>query len=226
MNNDYQLQAQHEEQQWKVYAKLQKARVMLQSMPIKKSGFNSFAGFKYFELSDFLPSVNTIFAELGLCSVFCINDGEATLRIYDSEFGGVIFFNSPIADTVSKVVIEGGKSPAIQALGSLHTYLRRYLMLNALEITEHDAVDATIKKDEPKSSKPVTVDVFDSMDDETKELIENIAMDVRMLIQRDDMQGVIDYINLQEFDADTKTAFWSRLDSKERSAIKKFSTGK
>ena len=226
MNNDYQLQAQHEEQQWKVYAKLQKARVMLQSMPIKKSGFNSFAGFKYFELSDFLPSVNTIFAELGLCSVFCINDGEATLRIYDSEFGGVIFFNSPIADTVSKVVIEGGKSPAIQALGSLHTYLRRYLMLNALEITEHDAVDATIKKDEPKSAKPVTVDVFDSMDDETKELIENIAMDVRMLIQRDDMQGVIDYINLQEFDADTKTAFWSRLDSKERSAIKKFSIGK
>jgi hypothetical protein len=226
MNNDYQLQEQHEEQQWKVYAKLQKARVMLQSMPIKKSGFNSFAGFKYFELSDFLPSVNTIFAELGLCSVFCINDGEATLRIYDSEFGGVIFFNSPIADTVSKVVIEGGKSPAIQALGSLHTYLRRYLMLNALEITEHDAVDATIKKDEPKSSKPITVDVYDSMDDETKELIENIAMDVRMLMQRDDMQGVIDYINLQEFDADTKTAFWSRLDSKERSAIKKFSTGK
>jgi hypothetical protein len=226
MNNDYQLQEQHEQQQWKVYAKLQKARVMLQSMPIKKSGFNSFAGFKYFELSDFLPSVNTIFAELGLCSVFCINDGEATLRIYDSEFGGVIFFNSPIADTVSKVVIEGGKSPAIQALGSLHTYLRRYLMLNAMEITEHDFVDATIKKDEPKSSKPVTVDVFDSMDDETKELIENIAMDVRMLIQRDDMQGVIDYINLQEFDADTKTAFWSRLDSKERSAIKKFSTGK
>jgi hypothetical protein len=214
MNNDYQLQEQHEQQQWKVYAKLQKARVMLQSMPIKKSGFNSFAGFKYFELSDFLPSVNTIFAELGLCSVFCINDGEATLRIYDSEFGGVIFFNSPIADTVSKVVIEGGKSPAIQALGSLHTYLRRYLMLNALEITEHDAVDATIKKDEPKSSKPVTVDVFDSMDDETKELIENIAMDVRMLIGRNDMQGVIDYINLQEFDADTKTAFWSRVDRK------------
>jgi hypothetical protein len=226
MNNDYQLQEQHEQQQWKVYAKLQKARVMLQSMPIKKSGFNSFAGFKYFELSDFLPSVNTIFAELGLCSVFCINDGEATLRIYDSEFGGVIFFNSPIADTVSKVVIEGGKSPAIQALGSLHTYLRRYLMLNALEITEHDAVDATIKKDEPRSAKPITVDVFDSLDDETKELIENIAMDVRMLIGRNDMQGVIDYINLQEFDADTKTAFWSRLDSKERSAIKKFSTGK
>ena len=220
MNNDYQLQEQHEEQQWKVYAKLQKARVMLQSMPIKKSGFNSFAGFKYFELSDFLPSVNTIFAELGLCSVFSIMDGKASLRIIDSEFGGAIFFSSPTAEAGA------GKAPPIQALGSMHTYLRRYLMLNALEITEHDAVDATIKKDEPKSAKPVTVDVFDSMDNETKEWLETAAMEVRLLVEKNDMQGVIDYINLQEFDADTKTAFWSRLDSKERSAIKKFSTGK
>jgi len=218
--NDYQLQEQHEQQQWLVYSKLQKARVLLQEQPLKKSGFNSFAGFKYFELADFLPSINVIFDNLGLCSVFSIIDDKATLRIVDSEFGGVIYFSSPIAEAGA------GKAPPIQALGSMHTYLRRYLMLNALEITEHDAVDATIKKDEPKSAKPITVDVFDSMDDETKELIENIAMDVRMLMQRNDMQGVIDYINLQKFGADEKTAFWSRLDSKERSAIKKFSTGK
>ena len=220
MNNDYQLQEQHEQQQWHVYSNLQKARVLLQEQPLKKSGFNSFAGFKYFELADFLPSINVIFDNLGLCSVFSIIDGKATLRIVDSESGGVIYFSSPIAEAGA------GKAPPIQALGSMHTYLRRYLMLNALEITEHDAVDATIKKDEPKSAKPITVDVFDSMDDETKELIENIAMDVRMLMQRNDMQGVIDYINLQEFGADEKTAFWSRLDSKERSAIKKFSIGK
>jgi hypothetical protein len=218
--NDYQLQEQHEQQEWLVYSKLQKARVLLQELPLKKSGFNSFAGFKYFELADFLPSINNIFDDLGLCSVFSISDDMATLRIFDSENGGVIYFKSPTAEAGS------GKAPPIQALGSMHTYLRRYLMLNALEITEHDAVDATIKKDDPKSAKPITVDVFDSMDDETKELIENIAMDVRMLMERNDMQGVIDYINLQEFDADTKTAFWSRLDSKERSAIKKFSTGK
>ena len=220
MNNDYQLQEQHEQQEWLVYSKLQKARVLLQELPLKKSGFNSFAGFKYFELADFLPSINNIFDDLGLCSVFSISEDVATLRIFDSEFGGVVYFRSPTAEAGA------GKAPPIQALGSMHTYLRRYLFLNALEITEHDAVDATIKKDEPRSAKPITVDVYDSMDDETKELIENIAMDVRMLMERNDMQGVIDYINLQEFDADTKTAFWSRLDSKERSAIKKFSTGK
>ena len=222
MNNDYQLQAQHEQQQWLVYSKLQKARVLLQEQPLKKSGFNSYAGFKYFELGDFLKQANVIFDNLGLCPVFSISDGEATLRIYDSEFGGVIYFCSPTADASN----EKSKAPPIQSLGSQHSYLRRYLYLNALELIENDVVDATIGKDEPKSSKPVTVDVFNSMDAKTQELLEDIAMDVRMLLQKDDIQGAIDYITLQEFDADSKTAFWSRLDSKERSAIKKFSTGK
>jgi len=220
MNNDYQLQEQDEHQQWLVYGKLQKARVLLQELPLKKSGFNSFAGFKYFELADFLPSINTIFDNLGLCSVFSVSDGMATLRIFDSQFGGMIIFRSPTAEAGT------GKAPPIQALGSMHTYLRRYLFLNALEITEHDAVDATIKKDDPKSAKPITVDVFDSLDDETKDIIENIAMDVRVLLGKDDIAGAVEYITSQEFDADSKTAFWSRLDSKERSAIKKFSIGK
>jgi hypothetical protein len=222
MNNDYQLQAQHEQQQWLVYSKLQKARVLLQEQPLKKSGFNSYAGFKYFELGDFLKQANVIFNNLGLCPVFSISDGVATLRIFDSEFGGVIYFCSPTADAAN----EKSKAPPIQSLGSQHSYLRRYLYLNALELIENDVVDATIGKDEPKSAKPVTVDVFDSMDAKTQELLEDIAMDVRLLLQKDDIQGAIDYITLQEFDADSKTAFWSRLDSKERSAIKKFSIGK
>jgi hypothetical protein len=220
MNNDYQLQEQHEQQQWLVYSKLQKARVLLQELPLKKSGFNSYAGFRYWELSDFLPSVNTIFDNLGLCSVFSIHEEVATIRIIDTEFGGTIFFRSPIADAAT------GKAPPIQALGSQHSYLRRYLYLNVLELTENDVVDATIKKDEPKAAKPITVDVFDSMDDETKEWLENIAMEVRLLIAKEDLQGAIDFITLQKFDADTKTAFWSRLESSERSKLKKFSTGK
>ena len=220
--SDYQLQEQHEEQQWRVYSKLQKARVLLQEQPLKKSGYNSYAGFKYFELGDFLKQANVIFDNLGLCPVISISEGIATLRIFDAEFGGVVYFRSPTADASN----EKSKAPPIQSLGSMHTYLRRYLYLNALELVENDVVDATISKDEPKSAKPITVDVFDSLDDETKEWLENTAMEVRVLLQKNDIQGAIDYITMQEFDADSKTAFWSRLDSKERSAIKKFSTGK
>lgn len=225
MNSDNRQQEQEEQQQWIVYQKLQTARVKLQNVELKKSGHNSFAGFKYFELADFLPTVNSIFFELGLCSVFSIENNEAVMRIIDTEFGGTIFFRSPVVDAVSRVTIEGGKSPPIQALGSQHTYLRRYLFLNALEITEHDAVDAILGKDEPKSAKPVTKDVFDTLDEQSQKEIKSYAADVIMLIHKEKVGEAVEYINSLELDADWKTALWSQLDSKQRSAIKKFAQG-
>ncbi len=52
-----------------VQAKLMKARLMLQGKELKKSGHNKFAGYNYFELGDFLPVVQEIFAGLGLCGI-------------------------------------------------------------------------------------------------------------------------------------------------------------
>jgi len=202
MDSNYQQQAEHEQQQWLVYQKLQTARIKLQSMTLKKSGHNKFAGYQYFELGDFLPTINEIFHELGLCSVVSFT------------------FSSPMAEAQLK-----GCHP-IQNLGAVETYQRRYLYVTALEIVEHDALDATTGQDAPKASKAVTVDVFDSISKEEQDWLENTAMEVRLLIKKDDMQGALDFINMQQFDADLKTAFWSRLDSKERSAIKKFSVGK
>ena len=222
---DNRQQEQDEHQQWIVYQKLQTARVKLQNVELKKSGHNSFAGFKYFELGDFLPTVNSIFFELNLCSVFSIENNEAVMRIIDTEFGGTIFFRSPVVDAVSRVTIDAGKSPPIQALGSQHTYLRRYLFLNALEITEHDAVDATLGKDEPKSAKPVTKDVFDTLDEQSQNEIKSYAADVILLIHKEKVGEAVEYINSLELDADWKTALWSQLDSKQRSAIKKFAQG-
>jgi hypothetical protein len=65
--------------EYQVYAKLQKARIKLQSAAIKKSGHNKFAGYQYFELGDFLPTINEIFNELGLCSVISFDKELATL---------------------------------------------------------------------------------------------------------------------------------------------------
>ena len=67
MENYRQQQEQEEKMKWLVYDKLQAARISLQSHDLKKSGHNKFAGYKYFELSDFLPTVNRIFADLKLC---------------------------------------------------------------------------------------------------------------------------------------------------------------
>ena len=214
---DYRQQEEHEQQQWLVYEKLQQARIKLQATQLKKSGHNKYAGYQYFELGDFLPTINQIFAELKLCSTVSFDNETATLKIIDFETGGQIRFTSPMAEAQLK-----GCHP-VQNLGATQTYLRRYLYVLALEIVEHDALDATTGSDAPKAAKAVTVDVFDSMSKEDQVAIENIATEVRWIIEKGDVEGAVEYINTQELDADWKTALWSRFDSKQRSALKKAS---
>lgn len=118
-----------------VYQKLQECRVELQQLNLKKTGKNSFAGYVYFELADFLPVVNEMFLRKGLTSIFNIDTEEASLTIIDIATGQQVKFTSPIADATIK-----GANP-VQCLGGTHTYLKRYLYFNALEIVENDLFD-------------------------------------------------------------------------------------
>lgn len=219
MENYRQQQEQEERQQWIVYEKLQQARLKLQSIELKKSGHNKFAGYRYFELADFLPTVNQIFAELKLCHTLEFYPDVAIMRVVDSENGGDVKFSCPMAEANLK-----GCHP-VQNLGASITYITRYLLVMAMAIVEHDAIDSSEPiREEKKSNKSVTRDVFDRMNDEDRALILSMAMEVNALAMKDDIEGAIDYINEQELDADWKTALWSQLDSKIRSAIKKFTT--
>ena len=132
-----------------VYKKLQEARIDLQSRPLKKSGRNKFAGFEYFELGDFLPTIQNIFTEKGLCGTITFYTDIAILTIVDVDKPeDKIEFKSPM----STAELKG--CHAIQNLGAVQTYLRRYLWVAAMEIVEHDSLDAITGKDEPKKAKP------------------------------------------------------------------------
>lgn len=120
-----------------VYAKLQQARIKLQGKKLSKSGKNKFAGYEYFELGDFLPAIQEICNEVGLCGVVTFTEQMAYLTIFDTETEGAIVFSSPM----SSADLKGCHS--VQNLGAVQTYLRRYLWTNAFEIVEHDSLDAT-----------------------------------------------------------------------------------
>jgi len=137
-----------------VHKKLMAARVKLQSTEMKKSGLNKFAGYSYFELGDFIPHIQTIFNEIGLCGVVSFDTTHATLCITDVDDGTCIVITSPMAEANLK-----GAHP-IQNLGAVESYQRRYLWMTALEIVEHDIIDsapaAEPVKVEPKPEhKPV-----------------------------------------------------------------------
>jgi hypothetical protein len=129
------------------------ARVRLQGVELTKSGHNKFAGYKYFELGDFLPTIQSIFNDIGLCGVVSYNTEYATLCITDTDDGTVIVITSPMAEANLK-----GTHP-IQNLGAVETYQRRYLWMTAMEIVEHDVLDASepVKeqaKPAPKAAEP------------------------------------------------------------------------
>jgi len=128
----------------KVYKKLIDARNMLQTKELTKSGHNKFAGYKYFELSDFLPSIQQIFQEVGLVDVISFTAEVATMTIFDVEDGSSIVFTSPMGSASLKGCHE------VQNIGAVETYQRRYLYTTAMAIVESDALDATTAKEEPK----------------------------------------------------------------------------
>jgi hypothetical protein len=135
MNN---LEKRSKNMETNIYIKMQNARSMLQEMNLKKSGKNKFSGFSYYELADFIPAINKIFQDLKLYSIFSINnEREASLSVINAENPEEkVIFTSPTVDVELK-----GCTP-IQGLGAVHTYMTRYLYLNALEIVENDALDS------------------------------------------------------------------------------------
>jgi hypothetical protein len=141
-----------------VYRKLQAARLELVNSGIKKTGHNTYGGWKYYELGDFIPTVHKLFDAAGLCGVVSFTD-VATLTVYDTETSEKVEFSTPI------VYAEAAKGQPIQMLGSTHTYLRRYLWLLAMEIVESDVVDAEQQEEKaepvkiaPKTKPPAKIE--------------------------------------------------------------------
>ena len=120
-----------------VYAKLNEARVSLQTRDLTKSGHNKFAGYKYFELGDFLPAVQDLFRNLNLCGVVSYTAEYATLTIVDIDDNSQIVITSPMGSAALKGCHE------VQNIGAVETYQRRYLWVTAMEIVEHDALDSS-----------------------------------------------------------------------------------
>lgn len=125
--------------------KLQQARIKLQQKKLKKSGKNQY--YNYFELADFIPAVNEIFAELKLHSMFNITQDKAILRIIDTEDKTEELYECPYEKA------ELRQCTKVQALGATMTYLKRYLYMNALEIVESDYFDAKTTDDLKKQDE-------------------------------------------------------------------------
>lgn len=120
-----------------IYMKLNAARKKFHSLELKKTGENKFAGYKYFELGDFLIPAMDVFAEHDLCAIVSFDKELASMRIVNLVDNTEIVITSPMGSASLKGCHE------VQNIGAVETYQRRYLWVAALEIVEHDSVDAS-----------------------------------------------------------------------------------
>ena len=131
-----------------IYTKLMEVRVNFHKLELKKSGLNKFAGFKYYELGDFLVPATKLLQEANLCPMISFNNELATMVLINGDNPTEqIEFTSPMRN----LEIKG--SNAVQSLGGVQTYLTRYLYIQLLNIVEADVFDATSGKEDKNNIK-------------------------------------------------------------------------
>ena len=121
-----------------VFKKLAKARALLAGKEIKKTGTGQY---NYLELSDFLPICHQLFEEVGLCACLEFTGDFARLVVRDVDHpASQVIFTTPV------VAAQLVKGDPIKCLGATQTYIRRYLWLQAMEISIPDEVDKSPPK--------------------------------------------------------------------------------
>lgn len=127
----------------KTMKKINDGRSYFQQQDIKKSGKNKYQHFNYFELQDIIPIKNEICTKFKIADyfIFDIEKQNARLEIYDLE-------QDDHQDPVTFQILipepqEMNSTKRMQEIGALQTYSHRYLLLQFLDVTECDRIDAT-----------------------------------------------------------------------------------
>src|SRR5687768_6490767 len=86
-----------------VHRKLSEARQKFHTLQLQKSGKNTFAGYSYFELADFLIPALGVFHEVGLGATISFDADLAVMRIVDLDNpADTIVLTSPMGSAALK----------------------------------------------------------------------------------------------------------------------------
>src|SRR5574344_164164 len=143
-----------------IWQKLLMSRIDFYTEGVKKSGINTHAEFKYYELEDIVPVATEIFYKYNCLFLVSFPDGKAVgklINLDNIEETIVVEFNS-------RSIAEPGKyrMNEVQGLGAEITYMRRYLYFIILDIVEADEFDKKSGEDTPPEKatpkKPVSTE--------------------------------------------------------------------
>lgn len=175
-----------------IYEKIQIIKEELLKANLKKSGENKFAGYKYYELADFLPTIISLCKENKIYTQISFDSCEAVLKAINIEKPEEeIEITSPMVD------LELKGCNKVQALGGTETYQRRYLYMNLFDIVENDMFDSTINDIQTKEEAEKYTLTFGKHQGRTiKDLVENEPKYIDWLLKNSNDSIVLKCIEL------------------------------
>lgn len=138
-----------------IYQKINNIKQDFLKSNVKKSGKNKNAGFEYFELVDFMPTLVELMNKYKVYSFISFTEKDATITLINVEKAEEkVIITSPVVDFKSykyekdtkgnytgNVIEDLTNMNSIQKMGAIQTYIRRYLYLIAFDIVEPELFD-------------------------------------------------------------------------------------
>lgn len=191
-----------------IFQKLNAARKEFHSLKLKKSGQNKFAGYEYFELADFLIPALTVFEKHGLCAVISFDKDVATMTIYTSIGDNGSYSNITITSPMGSANLKGCHE--VQNIGAVETYQRRYLWMAALEIVEHDALDASTGSEKISATKEAAKVAKKVIPEDRQQELQEMAIAAVNYWKQDNPDRMMELVREVE-DNEEKIYFWDLL---------------
>jgi len=126
-------------------------------------------------------------------------------------------------DRVSFTTFGYGIDPQDKGPGKAVSYAVKYALLKAFSLETGDDPEKDNIEHKPKAVIAPATGVWDSMPADEQTFLNDLAGEVRAFIVVRDVQKAVEHLENANLGAEEKIAIWTRFDSSERSAMKKYS---
>lgn len=172
---------------------------------------------KYADLSSVIDAVKAPLLECGISFLQGVEDADGGVAVE------TMLMHTSGEWISSTVRIPASKQDA-QGYGSAITYGRRYGLqaMCGVPAEDDDGNAATAAKAREPGHITPTSGVWEEMPADMQTYLQDVANEVRGLLLDGNVKAACAHIQAQNLGADEKTALWTRFDSKERAAMKKY----
>ena len=196
-----------------------------------KGQFNSFGKYNYRSCEDIVEAVKPILAKYQYHLIMSDEVVGVGNRVYIKATCKVLEADKVIAESTAlarEAEVKKGMDDS-QITGTASSYARKYALNGLFAIDDTKDADTDAHRHQQgavqppnESAKSIAKSVWDEMSEEEQIFLNDIGMEMVVAIDDNNMVEACRLFYEQKLTQEEQTALWSRLDSKQRSAIKKY----